>query len=403
MNEVVIVSAVRTAVGRIGGALRDVQPDDLAKVVIRSALDRAGVEPEAVDEVIFGQTKQSADAANLARVAALKAGLPVEVPAYTVMRQCGSGLQAVNNAAQAIMAGQATIVVAGGTESMSNAPYYLRGARYGYGSGNATLVDSNTESQPRSQPVETYGDLTMGLTAENLAVKYGISREDQDAFALSSQERAVAAIEAGRFAEEIVPIEISQKRAEPVLFDTDEHPRKTSLEQLAKLAPVFKAGGTVTAGNSSGRNDGAACLVVMSTDEAQKRGLRPLAVIRSQAMAGVSPEIMGIGPAPATRKALALAGLTLDDLGLIELNEAFAAQSLAVIRELGLDRDVVNVNGGAIALGHPLGCSGARILTTLLFEMRRRGTRYGLATLCIAGGQGIATIVESKQGEDTRA
>jgi acetyl-CoA C-acetyltransferase len=395
MNEVVIVSAVRTPVGRIGGALKDVQPEDLAKLVIRAALDRAGVEPGCVDEVIFGQAKQSADAANLARVAALKAGLPVEVPAYTVMRQCGSGLQAVNNAAQAIMTGQSDIVVAGGTESMSNAPYYMRGARYGYGAGNAVLVDSNTESQPRSQPVETYGNLTMGLTAENLAVKFGISREEQDAFALQSQERALAAIEGGRFSEEIMPVEIPQKKAEPVLFSTDEHPRKTSLEQLAKLAPVFKEGGSVTAGNSSGRNDGAACLVVMSANEARKRGLQPLAVIRSQAVAGVPPEIMGIGPAPATRKALALAGLALGDLGLIELNEAFAAQSLAVIKELGLNQDIVNVNGGAIALGHPLGCSGARILSTLLFEMRRRGTRYGLATLCIAGGQGIATVVES--------
>jgi acetyl-CoA C-acetyltransferase len=395
MNEVVIVSAVRTPVGRIGGALKDVQPEDLAKLVIRVALDRAGVEPGCVDEVIFGQAKQSADAANLARVAALKAGLPVEVPAYTVMRQCGSGLQAVNNAAQAIMTGQSDIVVAGGTESMSNAPYYMRGARYGYGAGNAVLVDSNTESQPRSQPVETYGNLTMGLTAENLAVKFGISREEQDAFALQSQERALAAIEGGRFSEEIMPVEIPQKKAEPVLFSTDEHPRKTSLEQLAKLAPVFKEGGSVTAGNSSGRNDGAACLVVMSANEARKRGLQPLAVIRSQAVAGVPPEIMGIGPAPATRKALALAGLALGDLGLIELNEAFAAQSLAVIKELGLNQDIVNVNGGAIALGHPLGCSGARILSTLLFEMRRRGTRYGLATLCIAGGQGIATVVES--------
>jgi acetyl-CoA C-acetyltransferase len=395
MNEVVIVSAVRTPVGRIGGALKDVQPEDLAKLVIRAALDRAGVEPGCVDEVIFGQAKQSADAANLARVAALKAGLPVEVPAYTVMRQCGSGLQAVNNAAQAIMTGQSDIVVAGGTESMSNAPYYMRGARYGYGAGNAVLVDSNTESQPRSQPVESYGNLTMGLTAENLAVKFGISREEQDAFALQSQERALAAIEGGRFSEEIMPVEIPQKKAEPVLFSTDEHPRKTSLEQLAKLAPVFKEGGSVTAGNSSGRNDGAACLVVMSANEARKRGLQPLAVIRSQAVAGVPPEIMGIGPAPATRKALALAGLALGDLGLIELNEAFAAQSLAVIKELGLNQDIVNVNGGAIALGHPLGCSGARILSTLLFEMRRRGTRYGLATLCIAGGQGIATVVES--------
>jgi acetyl-CoA C-acetyltransferase len=395
MNEVVIASAVRTAGGRIGGSLRDVQPDDLATVVIRAAIERAGVEPEAVDEVVIGQAKQSADAANLARVAALRAGLPVEVPAYTVMRQCGSGLQAVNNAAQAIMCGLAGIVVAGGIESMSNAPYYLRGARYGYGAGNAVLVDSNTESQPRSQPYEIYGDLTMGLTAENVAARYSVSREEQDRFALASQHKALAAIAAGRFTEEIVPVAVPQKKGAPVLFNVDEHPRQTSLEALAKLPAVFKEGGTVTAGNSSGRNDGAACLVLMSAAEAGRRNIAPLATIRSQAVAGVPPEIMGMGPAPASRKALAAAGLTLADVGLIELNEAFAAQSVAVIHELGLDESLVNVNGGAIALGHPLGCSGARILTTLLYEMRRRGTRYGLATLCIAGGQGIATVVEA--------
>lgn len=394
MQEVVIVSAVRTAIGKIGGTLKDVQPEDLAAIVMKEAIQRAQVDQETIDEVIFGQTKQSADAANLARVAALKAGIPIEVPAYTVMRQCGSGLQAVNSGAQAIMSGLADVVVAGGTESMSNAPYYLRNARYGYTSGNAVLVDSNTESQPSSQPTDTYGSLTMGMTAENLAVKYGISREDQDLFALSSQEKAALAIQEGKFREEIVPVSVPQKKGQPILFDTDEFPRQTSLEQLAKLQPVFKEGGTVTAGNSSGRNDGAACLVLMSAGEAQKRNIKPLAILASQAVAGVSPEIMGIGPAPATRKALKLAGLTLDDLDLIELNEAFAAQSLAVIKELGLFPQTVNVNGGAIALGHPLGCSGARILTTLIYEMKRRKARYGLATICIAGGQGIADIVE---------
>ena len=395
MNEVVIVSAARTAGGRIGGSLKDVQPEDLATVVIKAAIERAGVEPGAIDEVIIGQAKQSADAANLARVAALRAGLPVHVPAYTVMRQCGSGLQAVNSGAQAIMCGLADIVVAGGTESMSNAPYYLRGARFGYGAGNAVLVDSNTESQPRSQPCEIYGDLTMGLTAENVAEQYGITREEQDRFALASQEKALAAIAAGRFGGEIVPVEVPQKKGVPLVFATDEHPRHTSLEALAALPAAFKEGGTVTAGNSSGRNDGAACLVLMSAAEARRRGAKPLAVIRSQAVAGVPPEIMGIGPAPASRKAVAAAGLTLADIGLVELNEAFAAQSLAVIKQLGLDEARVNVNGGAIALGHPVGCSGARILTTLLYEMQRRGTRYGLATLCIAGGQGIATVVEA--------
>jgi acetyl-CoA C-acetyltransferase len=397
MEEVVIVSAVRTAVGRLGGGLKDVEPEDLGKIVILEALKQAQVEAEAVDEVILGQTKQSADAANLARVAMLKAGMPIEIPAYTVMRQCGSGLTAIHNAAMSIMCGQADIVLAGGVENMSKAPYYLRGARYGYGAGNAVLVDSNTESQPRSQPIEIYGaNLTMGMTAENLAVKYDISREAQDVFSLESQNRAFAAIESGRFKDEIVPVEIKQRKA-TIVFDTDEHPRRSTLEGLAALPPVFKDGGTVTAGNASGRNDGAACTVVMSAKEAVRRGLKPMVVIRGMGVAGVSPEIMGIGPAPASRKALANAGLTLDDMGLIELNEAFAAQALAVIKDLGIgDRLAdINVNGGAIALGHPLGCSGARIFTTLLHEMKKRGTRYGLATLCIAGGQGIATVVEA--------
>jgi acetyl-CoA C-acetyltransferase len=397
MEEIVIVSAVRTAVGRLGGGLKDVEPEDLGKLVIKEAIARSGIEPGEVEEVILGQTKQSADAANLARVASLKAGLPVEVPAYTVMRQCGSGMQAIHNAAASIMIGQADIVVAGGVENMSKAPYYLRGARYGYGAGNAVLVDSNTESQPRSQPYEVYGNLTMGLTAENLAVKYGVTRDEADAFALQSQERAFAAIEAGRFKDEIIPVEIPQKKGAPLVFDTDEQPRKSTLEGLAALPPVFKEGGQVTAGNSSGRNDGAACTVVMSAKEASRRGLTPMVVIRGMGVAGVPPDIMGLGPAPASRKALARAGLTLDDMGLIELNEAFAAQALAVIKELEIgDRMAdLNPNGGAVALGHPLGCSGARIFTTLLFEMQKRGTRYGLAMLCIAGGQGIATVVEA--------
>lgn len=396
MEEVVIVSAVRTAVGRLGGGLKDVEPDVMAKIVIEEAIRRAGIEPAEVDEVIMGQTKQSADAANLARVAALRAGLPVEIPAYTVMRQCGSGLQAVHNAAASIMIGEADIVVAGGVENMSKAPYYLRGARFGYGAGNAVLVDSNTESQPRSQPYEVYGNLTMGLTAENLAEKYGITREESDAFALQSQERAFAAIESGRFKDEIIPVEVKQKK-NVVVFDTDEHPRRSTLEGLAALPPVFKEGGQVTAGNASGRNDGAACTVVMSAKEASRRGIKPMVVIRGMGVAGVPPEIMGLGPAPASRKALKRAGLTLDDMGLIELNEAFAAQALSVLKDLGITnrQEIINVNGGAIALGHPLGCSGARILTTLLFEMQKRGTKYGLATLCIAGGQGIATVVEA--------
>ncbi len=395
MQEVVIVSAVRTPIGKIGGALRDIQPDDLAGAVIEESIRRAGVEPENIDEVIFGQTKQSSEAANLARVAALKAGVPVEVPAYTVMRQCASGLQAVNNAAQAIMCGLADIVVAGGTESMSNAVYYLRNARYGYGAGNGVLCDANIESQARSQPIEVYGpQLNMGMTAENLAAKYAISREEQDLFALGSQEKAAAAIRDGKFAAEILPVAIPRKKGDPVSFATDEFPRPTTLEGLAKLPPAFKKDGTVTAGNATGRNDGASSLVIMSVKEAQRRNLKPMAVLRSQAAVGVPPEIMGIGPAFAAQKALKLAGLSLADIGLIEMNEAFAAQCLAVIKEIDMPTDILNVNGGAIALGHPLGCTGARILTTLLYEMRRRNVKYGLATLCIGGGQGVADIVE---------
>lgn len=393
MNEVVIVSAVRTAVGKFGGTLKGVQPETLAQVTIEEAIKRAGIDAAGVDEVILGQTKQSADAPNIARVAALKAGLPIEVPAYTVMRQCGSGLQAVINGAQAIACGQATTIVAGGVENMSAAPYYLRNARFGYTAGNAELVDSNTESQPRSQPIDMFGSFTMGMTAENLAVKYDISREEQDEFALGSQQKAAAAITSGRFKDEIVPVTVPARKKE-IIFDVDEFPRESTLEGLAKLKPVFKEGGTVTAGNASGRNDGAACLVVMAAEEAKRHGLKPLAKLKSYAAAGVSPEIMGIGPAPATRKALELAGLSLDDIGLIELNEAFAAQSLAVIKELGMKQDILNVNGGAIALGHPLGCSGARVLTTLLHEMGKREVRYGLATICIAGGLGLSAVVE---------
>lgn len=394
MNEVVIVSAVRTAVGKFGGTLKTVQPEDLAQITISEAIKRAGIQPESVDEVIFGQTKQSSDAPNLARVAALKAELPIEVPAYTVMRQCGSGLQAVINGAQAIACGQATTIVAGGTENMSAAPYYLRNARFGYTAGNAVLIDSNTESQPKSQPESIFGTFGMGMTAENLADKYGISREEQDEFALGSQQKAAAAIKSGRFDDELIPVTVPNRKGD-ITFEVDEFPRESTSEALAKLKPVFKEGGSVTAGNSSGRNDGAACLVVMSAAEAKKQGLKSLAKIKSYAASGVSPDIMGIGPAPATRKALELAGLRLDEIGLIELNEAFAAQSLAVIRELGLNPDIVNVNGGAIALGHPLGCSGARILTTLLYEMQKKKVQYGLATICIAGGQGLSLIVEA--------
>ncbi len=392
--EVVIVSAVRTAVGRMGGTIKDVQPEKLGEVVIRECLKRANFSGDKLDEVIMGHAKQTTDAPNIARVAALYADVPVEVPAYTVHRQCGSGLQAINNAVQAIKSGVSEVVLAGGVESMSNAPYYLRSARFGYGAGNAELVDSNTESQPRSQPIETYGNLTMGLTAENLAEKYDISRDEQDRFAIQSQERAHKAIASGKFEEQTVPVEI-KKRKETKVFKVDEHPRATSLEKLAQLRPVFKEGGSVTAGNSSGRNDGAGVVLLMTKEKAQKYGLKPMARVVSQAAAGVRPDIMGIGPVPATKIALKRADLTIDQIDLIELNEAFAAQSLAVIQQLGLNEGITNVNGGAIALGHPLGATGAILMTKLLYEMRDRGCHYGLNTLCIGGGQGIATIVEN--------
>ncbi|UOE57835.1 thiolase family protein [Cytobacillus oceanisediminis] len=394
MRNAVIIDGVRTAIGRMGGTLKDIEVDFLSERVMRKALERSRLDGSEVDEVVWGHAKQSSDVPNLARLAALRSGLPVEVPGYTVHRQCGSGLQAINNAAQQIQCGLSDIVLAGGGESMSTAPYYLRKARYGYGAGNAEIVDPNTESQPRAQPIEVYGNLTMGLTAENLAEKYNISREEQDEFALESQQKATAAIQQGKFKDEIIPYEVKLKK-EKIVFDTDEHPRLTSLEKLASLKPVFKQGGTVTAGNASGRNDGAAALVMMAEDEAIRKGLRPRLRVAAQAAAGVSPEIMGIGPVPAVMKALKLAGLTLEDIDLIELNEAFAAQALAVVKELNIDRSKLNVNGGAIALGHPIGGTGAILTVKIMNELERRGGRYGLITACIGGGQGIATIVEN--------
>lgn len=388
------MDGVRTAIGRMGGTLRDVEVDFLAAKVIREILERTGVADDQVDEVILGQAKQSSDSANLARLAALRAEMPIEVPAYTVHRQCGSGLQAIHNAAQQIQCGLADVIIAGGAESMSTAPYYLRGVRFGLVAGNGELVDPNTESQPRAQPIEKYGNITMGLTAENLAEQYNISREEQDQFSLESQQKAAKAIESGLFKKEIVPYEV-KKRKETVVFDTDEHPRSTSLEKLAKLRPVFKEGGTVTAGSSSGRNDGASALVIASREAAEANGWQAKARIVSQAVAGVGPEIMGIGPVPATQKALELAGLKLEDIDLIELNEAFAAQTLAVVKDLGIDQEKLNVNGGAIALGHPIGATGAILMTKLIHEMERRQVRYGLVTLCIGGGQGISCIVEN--------
>lgn len=394
MRDVVIASAVRTAIGKLGGALQDVLVEQLASQVLREAINRAGIADAAIDEVVVGHGKQSADTPNLARVAALYAELPIEVSAYTVHRQCGSGMQAVISGAQSIRLDDSSVVLAGGAESMSTAPYYLRKARFGFGSGNGEILDPNTESQPKSQPAEKYGRLTMGLTAENLATQYGISRQEQDEFALSSQNKAQAAIAGNRFASEIMPVTVKAGK-KVTEFAVDEFPKATSMEALGALKAAFVKDGTVTAGNSSGRNDGAAALLLMEREKAKALGVKPLARIVSYASAGVSPEIMGIGPVPATRKALAIANLEMKDIGLIELNEAFAAQSIAVIRELGIDRDILNVNGGAIALGHPIGASGARIIVSLLHEMIRRKVRYGLATLCIAGGQGSSVILEN--------
>ena len=395
MKEVFILEGLRTPVGKLGGAIKDIQPQNLSALVMQQLLEKTNIGAQNIDEIIWGQAKQSSDQPNIARLASLVAGFPIEIPAYTVHRQCGSGLQAVMNATQQIQTGDADLVLAGGVESMSTAPYYLRNARYGYGAGNAILVDPNTESQPCSQPQDVYGQLTMGMTAENLAEKYNITREEQDAFALESQKRADRAIKQGDFQQEIIPVPI-KKRKETVMFTTDEHPRMTTMEDLAALKAVFKKGGSVTAGNASGRNDGASGLIMASADKAKELGVKPKARIIAQGAAGVDPSIMGIGPVPAVKKALKKAGLSLEQIDLIELNEAFAAQSLAVIKELGLqDRmDIINVNGGAIALGHPIGNSGARILVTLVHAMEKRQARYGIATLCIAGGLGVAVVVE---------
>ncbi|SEH42279.1 acetyl-CoA C-acetyltransferase [Halobacillus karajensis] len=390
-EEIVIVSAVRTPIGRYGGSLKNESSGHLAAVAIQEAINRAGLSPEKVDEVIMGEVRQTTESSNVARVASLRAGIPESSPAYTINRLCASGMQTIASAVQQISFEQAEIIVAGGTESMSRSPIYLRNSRFG---GDKTeLVDSNTEAG--QQPKEIYGNhLGMGITAENVAERYGISREDQDAFAIESQTRAAQAIEAGRFKDEIVPIQVKDRKS-TIIFGTDEHPRpNTSLEKLSSLRPAFKENGTVTAGNACGRNDGATALVLMRASKAEALGLTPMARIVDWATAGVSPELMGIGPVPAVEKLLRKTGKTVSDLGLVELNEAFASQSLAVIRELELDEEKVNVNGGAIALGHPVGASGARIVTTLLHEMKRRDEELGMATLCAGGGQGMALMVE---------
>ncbi|HEX5465938.1 MAG TPA: thiolase family protein [Candidatus Limnocylindrales bacterium] len=397
LREAWIVSAVRTPIGRYGGALSAVRPDDLAALVIAAAVERSGLPAERVEDVIMGCANQAGeDNRNVARMAALLAGLPVEVAGLTVNRLCGSGLQAINTAAHAIMVGDGDAFVAGGLESMSRAPYAMLKPEMAYERGRHTLEDTTLGwrfTNPRLAAV--HHPYSMGETGENVAQRCGVSREAQDRFALESHQRAVAAIEGGRFDEQIVPVVVPQRKGEPVVVDRDEHPRPdTSLEALARLRPAFREGGTVTAGNSSGINDGASATVVVEADLARAMGLRPMARVVATAVAGVDPAIMGLGPVPATRKALARAGLDVGDLDLVELNEAFASQAVECIAELGLDPERVNVNGGAIALGHPLGMSGARLATMLVHELARRGGRYGLATMCIGVGQGIATIVE---------
>lgn len=397
MEEVVVVSAVRTAIGSIGGALKNVLPEELLRVAVEGAIEKASIGKDMIDEVIAGHAKQTTDAPNIARVAALMARIPEDVPAYTVHRQCASGMQAMLNGVQQIQVGYSDIVVACGSESMSTAPFYLRGARFGVGNGNAFLCDPNTESQPKSQPESIYGTFTMIQTADKVAGQFNISREAQDAFALESQRRAVAAIDAGMFTEETIPVAIPQRKGAPLIFDVDEYPKRdTNLEKLTRLKPIFKDG-FVTAGNASGRNDGGAAVVLMSATKATSLGLKPLAKVIGASAAGVDPRIMGIGPVAATRKLMKMLEskkLSLGDFKLFELNEAFAAQALACIYELKLDQERVNVNGGAIALGHPLGATGVRISTTLIHEMRRRNEQFGIATLCIGGGLGMSMAFE---------
>ncbi len=412
MRNAVIVEACRTAVGSMGGGLKPLSAYDLACTVLQGILDRSKIDPKEIEEVIMGQCRQTSDEPNIARVAALKVGIPESASAYTVMRQCASGMTAVQNAVMSVMCGNNDVVIAGGTESMSNAVFYVRNARWGVGTGNTEFVDALTEGQFRSQPQEMYGKYNMGATAENIAQTLGITREEQDAFSLESQRKAIAAIDAGKFKDEIVPVVVPQGRKKPpVVFDTDEFPRRdTNAEKMAKLKPCFNIRkdedgklyndsaltGTVTAASSSGRNDGASAMLIMSEEKAKELGLKPLAKVIGLGTAGCDPKLMGLGPVYAVPKALKSAGLTIDDIGLIELNEAFAAQSLGCIKQLGWEdkMDIINVNGGAVALGHPVGSSGCRILVTLLYEMKRRGVKYGLGTLCIAGGMGQATVLE---------
>ena len=390
-TEVVIVSAVRTALGNFNGSLKNVSAPELGATAIKGALEQAGVKPEQVDEVILGNVLQAGLGQNPARQAAIAAGIPESVSSMTINKVCGSGLKAVHLATQAILAGDAEIVVAGGMENMNQAPYILKNARDGFKMGDQKLIDTMTSDGLTC----VFNQYHMGITAENLADKYSITREEQDQFSAWSQEKAVKAIEEGKFKDEIIPVVIPQRKGDPIVFDTDEYPKKGSTaEKLAGLRPAFKKDGSVTAGNASGINDGAAALVVMSRKKADELGIKPLVIIKGNASAGVDPSIMGIGPVPAVKKVLEKTSISMEEIELIEANEAFAAQALAVDRELHFNKEILNVNGGAIALGHPIGASGARILVTLIHEMKRRNAQKGLATLCIGGGQGVATIVE---------
>lgn len=402
MTDVVIVDAVRTPIGALGGSLARIRPDDLAAFVLKTLVERNHLDPAEVEEVYFGCANQAGeDNRNVARMATLLAGFPVSVPAVTFNRLCASGLTAVNAAFRAIRAGEGDLYIAGGVESMSRAPYVLPKAESGYPFGNLTAFDTALGWRfPNPRMAELYGTDPMGETAENIADRYQISREEQDRFAVQSHARAIAAIDSGKFVDEIAVVTVPQKKGDPLTVAIDERPRRdTTMESLARLKPSFRKDGSVTAGNSSGMNDGAAALLIMSAEKAVALGYKPLARIIASAAAGVEPRMMGLGPIPAARKALERAGLTVGDLQLVEINEAFAVQTLAVLRELGLSEEITNVNGGAIALGHPLGCSGARILTTLIHEMKRRAPGYskpfyGMAALCVGVGQGEATLVE---------
>ena len=395
MREVVLVSAMRTPLGSIGGTLKNVQPENLVKAVLEGIIEKTAIDKKLIDEIIIGQTKQTTDAPNIARVAALMAKIPESVPAYTVHRQCASGMQAMLNAMQQIQCGYSDIVIAGGVESMSTAPFYVRGARFGVGNGNTAFIDPNIESQPKSQPKEIYGTFNMIQTADNVAKEFNVSRQEQDEFALESQRKAIYAIDNNKFADEIVPFVMPQKKGDPIVFAVDEYPKRdTNIAKLSKLKPIFE-GGSVTAGNASGRNDGAAALILMSSEKAKELNLKPLAKIIGGAAAGVDPRIMGIAPVPATQKLLKKLNMNIDSFDIFEINEAFAAQSVACAKELRIAPEKLNVNGGAIALGHPLGCSGARISTTLVHEMKKRNVKYGLASICIAGGLGMAMAFEN--------